>query len=130
MEQYYVPLSITLLDDTEFAIKWNGQNYRVFTTCPIRPESGETNEPYIEISPWGYTVDSGNYPIQPNETLLVGEGCEANDFNVGQVVLSRHIWDAPNMTPYEPIYFGMLFVLTIWMFKSAFNIMLGRGLKL
>lgn len=129
MEYYYIPLSISLADETEFSIIWFGNSYRVFDHCVIRPVTGNQSEFMIEVSPWGFVRDSGNVDIANDTRLLVGEGCTPNEYDIQVVTASRNLFNAPNMTPFEPIYFLGFFALGVFIFTSAIKTIFGGRLR-
>jgi len=121
---------LSLTNNDEFAIQWFGNGYRFFDHCITRPESGSSTEFFTEISPWGYIRDNGFVSINPDTRLLIGDGCgEVGNYNIQIVEVSRSIFDAPNMTPFEPFYFLGFYALSIFIFIFALKLLFGRGYK-
>jgi len=127
MEHYYVPAQFTLADNESFSVLWVGDNFRVFSDCPDR-STGNTVD-YIEVSPWGFTVDVGTTNIGSTDKLLVGALCDPSEFDISTVAISRSLLDTPNLTPYEPIYFLGFLALSIFIFSFALKLLFGRVYK-
>jgi len=127
MERYYVPAQFTLSDNESFAVLWVGSNYRVFSDCVDRSTGNTVN--YIEVSPWGFTVDVGTTNLSSNSKLLVGNNCDPSEYDISTVAISRSLLDTPELTPYEPIYFLGFLALGIFIFSFCLRLLFGRVYK-
>jgi len=123
MENYFIPQNIGIQNMGEFFITWSGENYRIFDGCPDR--STTKIYKYHEISPWGFVVDKGEISIPQTADLSVGPNCSVSDNNIQTIFESDSIFDAPNFSPYEPIYFLGFLALAIFLFASAFKLVFG-----
>jgi hypothetical protein len=126
-EQYYLPADFQLTDDTLFSVSWINDSYRVFDGCVNRNEG--SNLDYIEISPWGYTRDIGTTFISSGTKLLESIDCPISSSRIGIVSTSRSIFNAPNFSPYEPIYFFGFLAISIYIFILAFKTIVGKGYR-
>lgn len=126
-EQYFVPAQFTITDDFSFSALWLGSNYRVFNGCVDRV-NGSTLD-FIEVSPWGFTVDSGSTFVPADTRLITGSACDSNFLNINEASISRSIFDSPNFAPYEPFYFLGFLVFSIFLLISAVKLIFGRGYK-
>lgn len=126
MEKYYIPQNVGIQNSGEFFVTWNGENYRIYPTCPNRTIT--KNYDYTEINPFGYTVDTGSDLIALNKDLITGYSCASDVNTITQVYDSQSIFDVPNYTPYEPLYFLGFFALTIFLFLTAVKMVFGRKL--
>jgi len=127
MEHYYVPSQFTLTSDSLFSVLWMDDNYLVFNGCPDRVDPIALD--YVKVSPWGFTTDIGTSSIGIDTKLLVGEGCDTSEYNIATVSSSRTLLDAPNFSPYEPIYFLGFLCFSIWFILFAFKFLLGKGYR-
>lgn len=124
MEKYYVPLNIYSEMGNDFAVQWNGFNYRVFSVCPSEvPESVE----FTEIHPWGHIVGIGESVISTSTpNLLIGDDCEYEDNLLPVVQSSRSIFDAPNFSPFEPFYFVLCLIFVVCVFLFSLRLLFGK----
>lgn len=126
-ELYYLPLSVYPEMSNNFGLQWIGNNYRIFSICPT---STPETVPFTEINSWGHIVGVGDSSISldtPN--LILGVDCTSPTTNLPSAKISRSLFDAPNMTPFEPIYFILFFCLAVALILSAFRLIFGRNYR-
>lgn len=128
MENYYIPTDVLLTDNNSFSILWNGDSYRIFDGC-LNSSSVGSNFPYTEVSGWGFKKSIGNYTVTNNDSFVIGTSCNTSTNTISQGIYTNSLFNAPNMTPYEPIYFLGFLALSVFIFSFALKLLFGKGWK-
>lgn len=125
MQELFLPPSITLTDLDKFSIFWTGDEYNVIDGCV------DVSKPYDykTVNSWGFVTNVGVTSISPNFPLSIGAGCSETPYTVAVMNVSSSIFNAPNFSPYEPLYFALVVIFGIWLFKFCLNLLFGKGWK-